>query len=409
VPSLQWATRHDDAMSCAEIVSLDVHGAALTPSSAITRREGLRWAIGLGTAALAGRPACAAAAAAATLHWRETAMLALGTTAWLRVGHEDDKVAALALAAAAAAVHRVDAALSLFRPDSAISQLNRAGFLHAPPAELVQALRTALRVARLTAGAFDPTVQPLWRAWYEAHLQGQAPSARELQFKRSQLNWRGVEVSDTLIRLAQPGMALTLNGIAQGYAADCAGAALRQHGVQHALLDTGEWLPLGHSAQEQTPWRLAIADTRTGPRIDTRTDVPNDLPTHPPAQTRATPPAGSVPATVATPHRAAAQQRRLPTVLADGRAIACSSDAKLAFSADRTEHHILDPRTGHSPRSLATVLVTAPSAAWADALTKPLFMAGAPQAMALAHRLGVDVLVVDKAGRWQASPGWRLA
>ncbi len=353
------------------------------------RREALRWSIGLGALAVQanamstpGRPkgeyrsaqheATPASDTAHPLVWRETALLALGTTVWLRLAHEDPLWAGRAMAAAVAAVQRVDDALNLFRPDSAISRLNRDGYLDQPPAELTGVLRSALRAAQVTRGAFDPTVQPLWRTWYEAHLQGRAPTPREMQSRRAQMNWRAVQVTARGIRFAQPGMAITLNGIAQGFAADCAAAALRAHGVRHALLDTGEWLPMGHSEQAPAPWRLAIADTRR-------------------------------PATAGPTHRP------LPAVLADGRAIACSSDDKMAFLADRSEHHILDPRTGHSPRTLATVLVAAPSATWADALTKPLFMGNATQAMTLARRLGVDVLVVDKTGRWQASPGWRLA
>jgi signal recognition particle GTPase len=51
------------------------------------------------------------------------------------------------------------------------------------------------------------------------------------------------------------------------------------------------------------------------------------------------------------------------------------------------------------PRGLATAQA-------ALALTKVLFMGTAAQALALARRWGVDVVVVDKAGRLQASGGW---
>ena len=53
--------------------------------------------------------------------------------------------------------------------------------------------------------------------------------------------------------------------------------------------------------------------------------------------------------------------------------------------------------------------VLAASCALADALTKVMFMDSIADALALAHRWRVDVLAVDKAGRWQASPGLRLA
>ncbi len=41
----------------------------------------------------------------------------------------------------------------------------------------------------------------------------------------------------------------------------------------------------------------------------------------------------------------------------------------------------------------------------ADALTKVMFMAGPVRAFDVARQWQVDVLVVDKAGRWRASPG----
>ena len=50
--------------------------------------------------------------------------------------------------------------------------------------------------------------------------------------------------------------------------------------------------------------------------------------------------------------------------------------------------------------------MTAPSTALADALTKVMFMGTAAQALQQAKVWSVDVVVVDKAGRLQASRGW---
>ena len=342
------------------------------------RRDGLRLAWGLGLSTLVG--SASAKPQALPLQWRETAMLAYGTTIWLRAAHADAARAQAGLDAAADAVRRVDQLMSLYRDDSELVQLNREGVLHGPSAELVAVLRLGLQVAAASGGAFDPTVQPLWRVWRAAQREGRQPSHLELQQARALVGWRAVGVSDARIALARPGMALTLNGIAQGFAADQARAALQRHGIAHALLDTGEWLPMGR-APDDKPWQLGVADPRAA---DPRT---------------ADPP-------IADPRAADAIVARL---LADGRAIACSSDDKCSFSADRRDHHIFDPRSGRSPTQLASVVVAAPSAALADALTKPLFMGNADDALRLARRRHVDVLVVDKAGRWTASPGLRVA
>ena len=50
-----------------------------------------------------------------------------------------------------------------------MARLNRDGRLDAPPAELRELLVIARHVARASGGAFDPTVQPLWLAFAQAH------------------------------------------------------------------------------------------------------------------------------------------------------------------------------------------------------------------------------------------------
>jgi thiamine biosynthesis lipoprotein len=316
---------------------------------------------------------------AAPLVWRERVMLALGTRTWLRAAHADFATVERALAEAAAAVAAVDAALSLFRPDSALARLNRDGEVHEPPRPLVAALRLARRAASASGGTFDPSVQPLWRTWYEAHLRGDVPSAREVAAAQARRGFAAVVIDERHVRLPHRDMALTLNGIGQGFAADEARRALLSHGIEHALVDTGEWWPIGRSEQAG-PWRLGVARPRAGAAaVADGGPGPSPLP------------------------------RLLATVLADGRAVACSADDMLPFTADRREHHILDPRSGHSPPRLAMVVVLASSAAWADAMTKPLMMGSAEAALALAPRLGCDVLAVEKSGRWRATGGVRLA
>ena len=330
------------------------------------RRQWLRLSLGLG-AVLQGAPggvlgaASINAPAPTRLQWRERALLGFGTTLWLRAGHASAERAEAGLDAAIAAIRHVERQMSLFEPASAVCQLNREGVLHHPHPDLVKVLQLAQQVSKRSDGAFDVTVQPLWLAWQAAQVAGRLPTAQELAAARAKCGWRGLAVSQESIRLQRPGMALTLNGIAQGYASDLARAALQAQGIEHALIDTGEWSSLG-SSPDATPWTLGVANPRS----------------------------------------ADAMIARLAT---DGRAIATSSDAHCSFSADHRHHHIFDPRTGYSPRELASVTVAAPTCTMADALTKVMFMASPARAFDLARQWQVDVLAVDKAGRWRASAG----
>lgn len=321
------------------------------------RRQWIGFALGSG-AALAG------AARSTALTWRERVWRGFGTTLWLRAGHADARVVERGLDAAVAAIRQIEREMSLFDPASAVSRLNHDGELDDPPADLLQVLRLAQQVAERSAGAFDVTVQPLWQLWQRRAMAGQTPAVDELRVARARVGWRHLHVSRRRIAFGRPGMAITLNGIAQGHAADRARDVLRAHGIADALLDTGEWQALGRSP-EQGAWRLGVADPRDAARV-------------------------------------------IATLSADGRGIACSSDDKLTFSADHVHHHILDPHTGDSPPHLATAVVVAPSCALADALTKVVFMHPAAQATAIAARWGVDVLAVDKHGRRTMSAGLAL-
>jgi thiamine biosynthesis lipoprotein len=336
------------------------------------RRVFLQTTLGLGTVAALGilgwRSAAGASAAAsrdgAALQWRDRTLTGMGTVLSLRVAHVDPRQAEWALDAAIGAIRHVEAQMSLFNPDSAISRLNRERVLIAPDPDLVRVFRLAQSVSARSHGAFDVTVQPLWAAFEAAQRHGSLPSPAAVATARAAVGWHRLEISSDRIRLRQPDMAVTLNGIAQGFAADLVRAKLQQHGIGHALINTGEWAALGRPDPTR-PWSLGIADPRQ-------------------------------------------EQALIARLALGGRSIATSADNATYFSKDRRHHHIFDPRTGYSPTELASVTVAAPDCALADALTKVMFVAGFQGALQLARQWQVDVLVVDKSGNWQATPGLQL-
>jgi len=285
--------------------------------------------------------------------------LAFGTVVTARVLHHDRRLAEQALEQALQQARLVDAHMSIYRDTSQVGRLNAVGRLDHPGPELVALLRHAQRLSALTDGAFDVTVQPLWQLYRDRLAQGRLPTGAELDACRAAVGWRLLQVEEERIAFARPGMALTLNGMAQGHAADRALAAVRALGVRHALLDIGEYAGAGE-AEGGRPWSIGIADPRRPEALAARIEL-------------------------------------------DGRSIATSGDYETAFSADFSRHHIVDPRTGLSPPELASVTVVAPSALQADALSTAFLVTGRARAIALAAAMPeVDVFFIDKQGTLSA-------
>ena len=94
----------------------------------------------------------------------------------------------------------------------------------------------------------------------EAARAGRTAEPAAVESARRRVDWRRVTASEEAIRLGE-GIEVTLNGIAQGFAADCVAAVLGSHGVRHALIDTGELLGLGRK-EGAAPWRVGIQHPR---------------------------------------------------------------------------------------------------------------------------------------------------
>ena len=277
---------------------------------------------------------------------------ALGAKVTMTALHADEAVAREAVEAAFAELEAIEAVMSLYRPESELCRLNRDSVLEKPDARLVEVLRFAAQVSEKSGGAFDVTVQPLWT------LKGAKADAETL----ARVDWKKLRIEEQRIVL-EKGMAVTLNGIAQGYAADAAMRVLRAHGIEHALVDAGEFSARGANAKRDA-WSIGIQHPRE--------------------------------------REAFAALARL-----ENRCLATSGDYETAFSEDLSRHHIVNPHTGRSPEELASVSVLAPDAMTADALSTALFVLGAERGQELLREFtGTDALLITKDGRHIATSGF---
>ncbi|MEX0325130.1 MAG: FAD:protein FMN transferase [Puniceicoccaceae bacterium] len=281
---------------------------------------------------------------------------ALGTQVSLTVFHPNEKEAHNALDAAFAELDKVEDIMSLYRPGSQISQLNNSGKLVDPHPYLVEVLEESQALSRATNGAFDITIQPLWKLHFEHSRKGTKASSKEIGEALALVDYRRLKVSQESIELGSRGQEVSLNGIAQGYAADRVAAVLEAHGVESALIDTGEFGAIGAHAEKDS-WSVGIKHPRQ-------------------------------------------QDALMGVAPLKGKCLATSGDYETRFSEDYRHHHLLDPQTGYSPEELSSVSVIADSAMQADALSTAVFLLGLENGrVMIEERPGVEAVFVTKDGR----------
>jgi thiamine biosynthesis lipoprotein len=294
------------------------------PNPDLTRRRMIAIvAAAAGSAFLAGGRT---ARAGDPVRWHGSA---LGAQVSIEIYHPDRAEARRLVDRCVLDVRRLERQFSLYRADSDICTLNRTGILVSPDADMVALLKASLLFADLTNGAFDPTVQPLWQL-YAGHFSSdrpdpEGPSIEKLTEALAKVGCAGLLVSEDRIALTRRGAAITLNGIAQGYATDHVVRNLRSAGLSTTLVNMGEIRAIG-ARLDGTPWRVGLADP----------DRPGVL---------------------------------TETVDVVDRAVATSAGAGFRFDSKGRFTHLFDPSTGRSPSLYRTVSVIAPTATEADALS----------------------------------------
>ena len=244
----------------------------------------------------------------------------------------------------------VERACSRFEPDSEVMRLGRTAERWVPVSSLLlESVDFALQLARLTDGAFDPTIGGLLerRGFDRSYRTGNAivssphaiPTYRDIQLCRS----------EGTIRLQHP-LVLDLGAVVKGLAIDLVARDLLAHGFHSFSVDAGgDLYARGLNANGQ-PWRVGVKHPRT-----------DGLLPH------------LVPVTDGAVCTSGDYERRAP----DGSA------------------HVVDARHGSDPTTAVTsVSVLAPTAMAADGLSTAAMLLGPVDGLSLLEHECVDGLLV---------------
>ncbi|MGC2449965.1 MAG: FAD:protein FMN transferase [Candidatus Sulfotelmatobacter sp.] len=252
-------------------------------------------------------------------------------------------------------VVRIDDLLSNYKPESALSHLNRSAHFHAETVspDLYRFVEQALQFSKLSGGKFDLTVAPLVNLWKAALSGGAMPSSAQQDQARACVGYEKIELTPPdQITFHSSCLQLDPGAIGKGYAVDRAAEVLRSQGVRDAFINAGgsTMLAMG-TPPGQTAWRIQLRDP---------------------------------------------SNKIAPYVLLKDQSISTSEQTPRSLLGPDSAGHIIDPDTGRPLETQFAVSVIASTGTLTDGLSTTLLLLGPAQGKSLvAHMPDVSAIWIS--------------
>lgn len=263
--------------------------------------------------------------------------------------------------------------LSVTDENSSVALVNAQGW-GSLPWDAGALLRTALRLAEETGGAYDPTIKPIMDAWgfYDDEFENACPEAPYFTEKLNKVNYTWVTLGDftdengvekTKVNFKLPGMGIDLGGIAKGYAAEEVLRIMAEEGIETAVISLGGNVGLMGKKPDGSDWTVAVeTPDGSGATIATMTIPGGETNTY----------------------------------------VVTSGAYQRYFEVDGVRyHHIIDPATGiPAETDLLSVTIISENGTEADALSTALFVMGFEEAVSYwqSHSDEFSVVLITEEG-----------
>ncbi len=296
--------------------------------------------------------------------WLKQQQDIMGTRVSVELWHEDSQLRQTCSKLAFAEMHRIDALMSPYLPESEISFINNNASITPLDisVEMSVLIERSLEFSDMSQGAFDITFASIgYRYDYRKHKQ---PSHEFIELSLPAIDYHNISLKGNRIKFENMLVRIDLGGIAKGYAVDRAMQIVSNCGIGEAMISAGgDSRILGKKRGK--PWVIGIQHPRK----------PSDL--------------------------------ALVLPLSDT-AISTSGDYQRFFIKDgQRVHHIIDPETGRSASQSWSTTVIGPDALTTDALSTTIFVLGAEKGLALIETLeNIDAVIIDKNGKVHYSSGF---
>ncbi len=231
---------------------------------------------------------------------------------------------------------KIDTVFNNWNPHSEISHINQldAHKKHPISPELAELICLAKSIWTTSEGRFDPTIEPLQKAWKAALRNHTLLPENKRALLHSAVGMDTIHCENGWFWKEHSQTALDLGGIAKGYAVDLLVEQLQKAGFEHIYVEWGGEIRVFGGHPEKRPWRIGISGLQFFIEIDTG-------------------------------------------------AVATSGDYFQNWTIDdKTYFHIIDPKKGLpleiTDSSIATACVLAPTCSLADGIATSLMLFRSP-------------------------------
>lgn len=294
----------------------------------------------------------------------------IDTIVTITVVSDSSEKAEKAIDAAFSSIDRFGAKIDFYSSESELASVNNSAGIKPVRVsdDTFDLMQKAVEVAKVSDGAFDPTIGPVIRLW-DFH-EKKKPADHEVQRLLPLVNYRNIVIdrNEGTVFLRRKGMLVDLGGIAKGFCGNLAARQLKQQGIQSGLVAIAGDITAFGTKPDGTPWQIGIRN----------------------------------------PRQTGEKDALMATLGMLNRSISTSGDYERYFiEAGVRYHHLLDPKTGFPSNASMSASVISDAGYLSDAISTAMFILGPERGLRLAAQLGVDAIIVDAGKRIHMSEGLR--
>ena len=259
---------------------------------------------------------------------------------------------------AIAEITRIEKKISSWNPNSLTSKINKNAGIQPVRVdkELLGVVNRAVKISKLTQGAFDITYASMDNIWkFDGSMKTMPKQERvHASIKNVGYKYIIVDTENETIYLKNKGMRIGFGAIGKGYAADKAKELLIQNGVKSGIINASGDLVTWGEQPNGKDWLVAIKNPLNKKHVFSW----------------------------------------MPVI--DSSVVTSGNYEKYVKFNGEVYTHIIDPRTGYPCKGVLSVSIFTKTAELADALATSVFVMGTKSGIDLINQMkGVEAIVVD--------------